>query len=134
MILFGELIITLEYLNVFENVTWSCKGFYYYLKLFTGVKHNLWQTSKLVWPQWWISADMSLLGVDFRKEISKIRIFFDLTFTDIHTDCWKLGTILESKVVQKWKFSKNGITKNLLLNLHSSMKTKNSERFECFLM
>ena len=30
-----------------------------------------------------------------------------MTFTDVHTDCQKLGTILENKVVQKLKFSKN---------------------------
>jgi len=30
-----------------------------------------------------------------------------LTFTDVHTDRQKLGTILENKVVQKLKFSKN---------------------------
>ena len=33
--------------------------------------------------------------------------FFDLTFTDVHTDRQKLGTILENKVVKKLKFSKN---------------------------
>ena len=30
-----------------------------------------------------------------------------MTFTDVHTDRQKLGTILENKVVQKFKFSKN---------------------------
>ena len=30
-----------------------------------------------------------------------------MTFTDVHTDRHKLGTILENKVVQKLKFSKN---------------------------
>jgi len=40
------------------------------------------------------------------------RYFFDLTFTDVHTDRQKLGTILENKVVQKLKFSKNDIHKN----------------------
>jgi hypothetical protein len=30
-----------------------------------------------------------------------------LTFTDVHTDRQKLGTILENKVVQKVNFSKN---------------------------
>ena len=30
-----------------------------------------------------------------------------MTFTDVHTDRQKLGTILENKVVQKLKFSKN---------------------------
>ena len=29
-----------------------------------------------------------------------------MTFTDVHTNCQKLGTILENKVVQKLKFSK----------------------------
>ena len=31
-----------------------------------------------------------------------------MTFTDVHTDSQKLGTILENKVVQELKFSKNG--------------------------
>ena len=30
-----------------------------------------------------------------------------MTFTDVHKDHQKLGTILENKVVQKLKFSKN---------------------------
>ena len=30
-----------------------------------------------------------------------------MTFTDVHMDRQKLGTILENKVVQKLKFSKN---------------------------
>ena len=30
-----------------------------------------------------------------------------MTFTDVHTDRQKLGTILENKVVQKLKFLKN---------------------------
>ena len=30
-----------------------------------------------------------------------------MTFTDVHTDPQKLGTILENKLVQKLKFSKN---------------------------
>ena len=50
---------------------------------------------------------MSQQGVDFSKKISKKKYFFDLTFLDVHTDCQKLGTILENKVVQKLKFSKN---------------------------
>jgi hypothetical protein len=45
------------------------------------------------------------------KKISKIKIFFDFSFTDVHSDCQKLGTILENKVVQKLKFSKNGNNK-----------------------
>ena len=44
-------------------------------------------------------------GVDLSKKMSKKKI--DSTFTDVHTDCQKLGTILENKVVQKLKFSKN---------------------------
>ena len=51
-----------------------------------------------------------------------ITIFFYLTFTDVHTDRQKLGTILEDKVVQKLKFSKNDNKKTLLLNWYSSMK------------
>ena len=50
---------------------------------------------------------MSQQGVGFSKKISKIYFFFDLTFTDVHTDRQELGTILENKVVQKLKFSKN---------------------------
>jgi hypothetical protein len=50
---------------------------------------------------------VSQQGVDFSKKISKIKIIFDLTFTDVHTDRQKLGIILENKVVQKLKFSKN---------------------------
>ena len=51
--------------------------------------------------------DVSQQGVDFSKKIRKIKVVFDLTFTDVHTDRQKLGTILENKVVQKLKFSKN---------------------------
>ena len=51
---------------------------------------------------------MSQQGLDFSKKISKMKIFFfHLTFTDVHTDCQKLGTILENKVVQKLKCPKN---------------------------
>jgi hypothetical protein len=59
--------------------------------------------------------------VDFSKKSVKLKYFFELTFTDDHTYRQKFGTILENKMVQK-KFSKNGITKNLLLNCYSSMK------------
>ena len=72
---------------------------------------------------------MSQQGVDFSKKISKKTHFFYLTFTDVHTDCQKLGTILEHKVVQKLKFSKNDSNKKpssklLLFN------EKKLERFE----
>ena len=50
---------------------------------------------------------MSQQGVDFSKKISKIEKKKYLTFTDVHTDRQKLGTILENKVVQKLKFSEN---------------------------
>ena len=51
---------------------------------------------------------MSQQGVDFSKKISKMRIIFYMTFTDVHMDLQKLDTILENKeVVQKLKFSKN---------------------------
>ena len=43
---------------------------------------------------------MSQQGVDCSKKISKIEIFFDLTFTDVHTDRQKLDVILGTKVVQ----------------------------------
>ena len=49
---------------------------------------------------------MSQQGIDFCKKISKKKIKKKyLTFTDVHTDRQKLGTILENKVVQKLKFS-----------------------------
>ena len=35
-------------------------------------------------------------GVDFSKKISKIKRIIDLTFTDVHMYCQKLGTILEN--------------------------------------
>ena len=66
----------------------------------------------LVLPQWWSFAGVSQKEVDFSKKISKIKIIFDLSFTDVHTDRQKLGT----KVVQNLKFSKNDNNKNLLLN------------------
>ena len=47
---------------------------------------------------------MSQHGVDFSKKISKIKI---ILWFDFHTDRQKLSTILENKVVQKLKFSKN---------------------------
>ena len=50
---------------------------------------------------------MSQQGVDFSKKISKMKTIFRLIFTDVYTNCQKLGTILENKVVQKLKFSKN---------------------------
>ena len=43
---------------------------------------------------------MSEQKVDFIKKISKIKIFFDLTFTDVHMDRQKLDVILGTKVVQ----------------------------------
>ena len=54
---------------------------------------------------------MSQQGVDFSKKNQLNKKNFELTFTDVHTDRQKLGTILEDKMVQKLKFSKN-----LLLN------------------
>ena len=39
-------------------------------------------------------------GQILAKKISEIKRRFDLTFTDVHTDLQKLGTILENKVVQ----------------------------------
>ena len=50
---------------------------------------------------------MSKQGVDFSKKISKKKKKIDLTFPDVHTDRQKLDTILENKMVQKLKFSKN---------------------------
>ena len=76
----------------------------------------------LVWPQWWSWADVSQQGVDFSKKISKIRIIFDLIFTDVHTDCQKLNVILGIKVLQFWSYRKMYFTKNVVLNWYSSMK------------
>ena len=70
-------------------------------------------------------------GVDFSKKSVKWKKKFDLTFPDVHMDRKKLGTILENRVVQKLKFSKNDNKKNLL-NWYSSVKKK-SERFKWFL-
>ena len=61
-------------------------------------------TTSLVRPQWWSFADVSQQGVDFSKKISKIEIFIDLTFTDVHTDRQKF--ILGTKVVQFWSYQK----------------------------
>ena len=52
---------------------------------------------------------MSQQGLHFSKK--KKKYFFDLIFTDVHTDRQKLGIILENKVVQKLKFSKNNNNK-----------------------
>ena len=35
--------------------------------------------------QWWTFADVSQQGLHFSKKISKMKIFFDLTVTDVHT-------------------------------------------------
>ena len=40
-----------------------------------------------------------------------------MTYTDVHTDRQKLGTILENKVVQKLKFSESGNNKKISYNL-----------------
>jgi len=72
---------------------------------------------------------VSQQGVGFGKKISKRKIFFDLTFTDVHTDRQKLGTILENKVVQKLKFSKNGAKKKPAPKLIFFNEKKKSERF-----
>ena len=50
---------------------------------------------------------MSQQGVDLSKKSVKKLGFFYLTFTEVDTDRQKLGQILENKVVQKLKFSKN---------------------------
>ena len=72
---------------------------------------------------------MSQQGLGFGKKISKIKIFIYLTFTDVYTDRQKLGTILETKVVQKLKFSKNNNNKKPSSKL-IFLNEKNSERFE----
>ena len=59
-----------------------------------------------------------------------------MTFTDVHTNCQKLGTILENKVVIKLKFSKNDNNKkhpSKLISFNEKKKKKESERFEKFL-
>ena len=48
-------------------------------------------------------------GGDFSKKISKMKKEFSFEF---NRDRQKLGTILENKVVQKLKFSKNDNNKN----------------------
>ena len=45
--------------------------------------HCFW-TQGIVWQQWWSFADVSQQGLHFSKKISKIKTFFDLTFTDVH--------------------------------------------------
>jgi hypothetical protein len=57
--------------------------------------------------QWWSFEGLSQQGVDFSKKSLKEKYLLDLTSTDVHNDHQKLGTILENKVVQKLKFSKN---------------------------
>ena len=52
-----------------------------------------------------------------------------MTFTDVHTDPQKLGTILENKLVQKLKFSKNDNNKKPYSKLMFFNEKKNSERF-----
>jgi hypothetical protein len=52
-----------------------------------------------------------------------------LTFTDVHTDNKRLGTILENKVVPKFKFSKNDNNKKPSSKL-IFFNEKKSERFE----
>jgi hypothetical protein len=62
--------------------------------------------------------------VDFSKKISKIKIIFDLIFTDVHTDRQKLGT----KVVQS--FQKITITKPFSkLIFFNEKKRKDSNDF-----
>jgi len=70
--------------------------------------------------------------VDFRKKSVKEKYFFDLTFTDVHTDGQKLGHILENKVVQKLKFLKNVNNKKPAPKL-IFFNEKKSERFVQFL-
>ena len=45
--------------------------------------------------------------MDKKNQYVKWNVFFYLTFTDVHMDSQKSGTILENKVVQKLKLSKN---------------------------
>ena len=52
---------------------------------------------------------MSQQGVDFSKKISNSKYFFLFDFHRCSHQ--KLGTILENKVVQKLKFSKNNNNK-----------------------
>ena len=58
-----------------------------------------------------------------------MKINFDMTFTDVHRDRQKLGTILENKVVIKLKFSKNDNNKKPSSKL-IFVNEKKSERFE----
>ena len=91
------------------------------------------QTKSIVWPQWWSFADMSQQRVEFAKKNSKIKIFVDLTFTDVHTDRQKLDVILWTKVVQFWSDQKMSFTKNVVLNWYYLVKfffRKNSDVFD----
>ena len=47
---------------------------------------------------------MSQQGIDFSKKISKIEIFFDLTFTDIQMGCQKVP---KSDFQSQFSMSKN---------------------------
>ena len=76
----------------------------------------------VVWPQWWSWAYVSQQGVYVCKKSVNWRWYFDLTFTDVHTNCQKLDVILGTKVVQFWSYRTMCFTKNVVLNWYSSMK------------
>ena len=44
------------------------------------VKYILYNESVILWPQWWSFEDMSQQGVDFSKNINKIKIIFWFDF------------------------------------------------------
>ena len=72
---------------------------------------------------------MSQQGVDFSKKLVKYKQLFGLTFTDVHSDRQKLGIILENKVVQELKFSKNDNNKKPS-SKRMFFNEKKSERYE----
>ena len=67
-------------------------------------------------------------GSKLAKKLVKYIQFFDLTFTDVHTERQKLGTILENKVVQKLKFSNDNNKK--LSSILIFFNEKKLERFK----
>ena len=74
---------------------------------------------------------MSQQGVDFSKTIIKIKMIFWFEFHRHSHGRQKLGTILENKVIQKLKFSKNDNNKKPSSKL-IFFNEKKSERFGWF--
>lgn len=90
------------------------------------------QQCTAVWPQWWSFSDVSQKGLPFCKKISKKNNFLIWLWQMFIRTVKKLGTILENKVVQKLKFSKNDNNKKPSSKL-IFFNEKKSERLEWFL-